>query len=179
MFIHKFDALQARGLCVVKQWALYAISKTLLSVWICTGKLSDGGCWLIFLFWESSWMCPAPCHNPCWGSFYISRTFYYVCMTKLRPGVRLLLAPLRALVAAYQRLLVSSNITHNCVGNDSSYSLSVLCFLWTVELTVCWIKVHMVAFEIVWLFPRQHRYHPELFSWYVSYFHSQLNVYAI
>lgn len=44
-----------------------------------------------------------------------------------------LTAPLRALVAAYQRLLVSYYITHDSVwGNDSSYS-SVCPLLWTAE----------------------------------------------
>lgn len=44
-----------------------------------------------------------------------------------------LTAPLRALVAAYQRLLVSYYITHDSMwGNDSSYS-SVCPLLWTAE----------------------------------------------
>lgn len=44
-----------------------------------------------------------------------------------------LTAPLSALVAAYQRLLVSYYITHDSVwGNDSSYS-SVCPLLWTAE----------------------------------------------
>lgn len=33
---------------------------------------------------------------------YFFQALYYICMTKLRPGVDFLTAPLRALVAAYQ-----------------------------------------------------------------------------
>lgn len=42
-------------------------------------------------------------------------------MTKLKPGVRLF----RSSSCCF---LISPSITHNCVGNDSSYSFCVFCF---------------------------------------------------
>lgn len=107
---------------VVKNWALYAVNETLSSVWICTGKLSDDGCLfslkiLMNVFGTVS--------QTMLREFFIFQGCSTICMTKLRPGVRHSGARPRAQVAAYQYLLVSPNITHNCVGNDSSYSFSV------------------------------------------------------
>lgn len=126
MFIHKFDALQARELGLL--WRTEHCTPLMKHYPWYESVLESFRMMAVDSHWKSSWMCSAPCHKPCWGSFYISRMFYCVCMTKLRPGVRLSGARLRARVAAYQYLLVSPNITHNCVGNDSSYSFPVRCF---------------------------------------------------
>lgn len=84
-----------------------------------------------------------------WEFLYIFRTFYYVCMTKLRPGARRSRAPLRAPVAAYQNLLVSSNITNYCVGNDSSYSSPVLCFGQLSRLYALAFEISLIITDII------------------------------
>lgn len=149
MFIHKFDALQARGL--LRSEHCTSFSET--SIWICTGKLSDDACWLIFFFF---FLNPHECVRHLLVTIHAEGVF----LKKIFPGpsvlsawpnwdlvFEFLTAPLRALFAAYQLLLVYY-ITHDCVGNDSSYSF-VCPLLRTAEPAVCWIEVHIVAFEFV------------------------------
>lgn len=121
-------------------------------------------------------MCLAPCHDPCFGSFYIYRTFDYICMTKLKPGVRPFLG---APVAAYQYLLVSPSITHYCVGNDSSFSFSVFCFGQLSRLLLPNWSPYGGLWNYQNFFTHHHRYHLKVNHWRVWDFDSQLNVYAI
>lgn len=69
-------------------------------------------------------------------------------------------------------LITVSGMTHH-IARLSSAFFGQLSWLFA-ELKSIWWPLKLYDF-----FPHQHRYHPELFYWYVSFFHSQFNVYAI